>query len=79
VLQAKHLERAEDPEAGRAFLAAARSQAAEYRQETALRLVERGFAVAGDQADPFALMCLQGEILHDLDPWRKPGAPGGRR
>jgi ATP/maltotriose-dependent transcriptional regulator MalT len=63
VLCAEHLERAEDPEAARALLAAARSQAAEYRQETALRLVERGLAVAGDQADRFALMCLQGEIL----------------
>jgi tetratricopeptide (TPR) repeat protein len=66
VLRAEHLERAEDPEAARAFLAAARFQAAEYRQETALRLVERGLAVAGDQADRFALMCLQGEIMHDL-------------
>jgi class 3 adenylate cyclase/tetratricopeptide (TPR) repeat protein len=66
VLLAEHLERAEDPEAARAFLAAARSQAAEYRQETALRLVERGLAAAGDRSDRFALMCLQGEILHDL-------------
>jgi tetratricopeptide (TPR) repeat protein len=66
VLRAEHLERAEDPEAARAFLAAARSQAAEYRQEIALRLVERGLAVAADQADRFALMGLQGEILHDL-------------
>jgi class 3 adenylate cyclase/tetratricopeptide (TPR) repeat protein len=66
VLRAEHLERAEDPEAARALLAAARSEAAEYRQETALRLVERGLAVAGDPADRFALMCLQGEILHDL-------------
>jgi hypothetical protein len=42
VLRAEHLERAEDPEAARAFLAWARSQTAEYRQEVALRLVERG-------------------------------------
>jgi tetratricopeptide (TPR) repeat protein len=66
VLRAEHLERAEDPEAARAYLAAARSQAAEYRQEVALRLVERGLALATDRTDRFALTCLQGEILHDL-------------
>jgi hypothetical protein len=42
VLRAEHLERDEDPEAARAFLAWARSQTAGYRQEVALRLVERG-------------------------------------
>jgi len=66
VLRAEHLERAEDPEAARAYLAAARSQAAGYRQEVALRLVERGLALASDRTDRFALTCLQGEILHDL-------------
>lgn len=66
VLRAEHLERAEDPEAARAYLAAARSQAAEYRQEAALRLVERGLALAADRADRFALTRLHGEILHDI-------------
>jgi class 3 adenylate cyclase/tetratricopeptide (TPR) repeat protein len=66
VLRAEHLERAEDPEAARAYLAAARSQAAEYRQEAALRLVERGLALATDRADRFALTRLHGEILHDF-------------
>jgi len=66
VLRAEHLERAEDPEAARAYLAAARSQAAEYRQEAALRLVERGLALAADRADRFALTRLHGEILHDF-------------
>src|SRR5215467_6827847 len=66
VLCAEHLDRAEDPEAARAYLAAARVQAAEYRQEAALQLVERGLALADDRTDRFALMCLQGEILHDL-------------
>ncbi|HEX4185738.1 MAG TPA: adenylate/guanylate cyclase domain-containing protein [Stellaceae bacterium] len=66
VLRAEHLERAEDPEAARAYLTAARSQAAEYRQEVALQLVERGLALATDRTDRFALTCLQGEILHDL-------------
>ncbi|MBV8592478.1 MAG: AAA family ATPase, partial [Acetobacteraceae bacterium] len=66
VLRAEHLARAEDPEAAQAYLAAARSQAAEYRHETALQLAEAGLALASDQSDRFALTCLQGEILHDL-------------
>jgi tetratricopeptide (TPR) repeat protein len=66
VLRAEHLDRAEDPEAAAAYRAAARSQAAEYRQETALRLVERGLTLATDRADRFALTLLHGEILHDL-------------
>jgi tetratricopeptide (TPR) repeat protein len=66
VLRAEHLDRAQDTEAARAYLAAARSQAAEYRQEAALQLVERGLALAFDRIDCFPLMCLQGEILHDL-------------
>src|SRR5262249_5082742 len=48
VLHAEHLERAEDPEAARAYLAAARAKAREYRYETALRLVRRGLALAAD-------------------------------
>jgi tetratricopeptide (TPR) repeat protein len=66
VLRAEHLDRAEDPEAAQAYLAAARSQATEYRQEAALQLVERGLALAFDRTDCFSLMCLKGEILHDL-------------
>jgi len=57
---------AEDPRAAQAYLAAARSQATEYRQEAALQLVERGLALAFDRIDCFSLMCLKGEILHDL-------------
>jgi class 3 adenylate cyclase/tetratricopeptide (TPR) repeat protein len=66
VLQAQHLDRAEDPAAPRAYLAAARSAAAGYRYELAQRLVERGQALAVEPADRFALRCLQGDILHDL-------------
>jgi len=66
VLRAEHLDRAEDPKAAQAYLAAARSQATEYRQEAALQLVERGLALASDQIDRFSLMRLKGEILHDL-------------
>jgi predicted ATPase len=78
VLCAEHLERAEDPKAARAYLAAARSQATEYRQETALRLVERGSALATDRADRFALTRLHGEILHDFGAMPEAGAPTRR-
>ena len=66
VLHAEHLDRAEDPKAAQAYLAAARSQVTDYRQEAALQLVERGLALASDQIDRFLLMRLKGEILHDL-------------
>jgi tetratricopeptide (TPR) repeat protein len=70
VLHAEHLERAEDPDAARAYLAAARAQAGEYRYETALRLVRRGLALAADRADRLALQTLEGDFLHDLG-WMK--------
>ena len=41
VLRAEHLDRAGDPEAPRAYLAAARKQAAAYRNERALELADR--------------------------------------
>jgi class 3 adenylate cyclase/tetratricopeptide (TPR) repeat protein len=66
VLQAQHLDRAEDPAAPRAYLVAARSAAAGYRYELAQRLVERGQALAVEPADRFTLRCLHGDILHDL-------------
>jgi tetratricopeptide (TPR) repeat protein len=49
-----------------AYLMAARSQAAEYRPEAALQLVERGLTLATDQTGRSALICFRGEILHDL-------------
>jgi class 3 adenylate cyclase/tetratricopeptide (TPR) repeat protein len=66
VLHAEHLGRAEDADAPRAYLAAARSQAAEHRYELARGLVEHGLALAVEGADRFALACFQGDILHDL-------------
>jgi tetratricopeptide (TPR) repeat protein len=66
VLQAEHLDRADDAEAPRVYLTAARLQAAEYRYELAQRLVERGLVLAVERADRFALACFQGDILHDL-------------
>jgi len=66
VLHAEHLDRAEDPAAARAYFNAALAQAAEYRAERALGLVESGLALSNDRADLYALTRLQGEILHDL-------------
>ena len=65
VLYAEHLDHADDPKASQAYLAAARSQAAEYRHEHALRLVERGLAIARKNADAFALAYLEGDLLRD--------------
>jgi class 3 adenylate cyclase/tetratricopeptide (TPR) repeat protein len=66
MLCAQHLDRGDDDDAPRAYLEAARAQAAEYRTERALRLVERGVALARKRADLSALHLLRGEILHDL-------------
>ena len=65
-LRAEHLDRAEDPEAARAYYAAAGAQAAEYRYELALRLAERGLELARERADRFALGCLRADILRDF-------------
>lgn len=65
-LCAQHLDRGDDDGAPRAYLEAARAQAAEYRAERALRLVERGVALAKKRADVSALSLLWGEILHDF-------------
>ena len=66
ILHAEHLDRAENAEAPKAYLEAARAQAAEYRYDVARGLIERGAALAHSRADRFALACFQGEILHDL-------------
>jgi class 3 adenylate cyclase/tetratricopeptide (TPR) repeat protein len=65
LLHAEHLERAEDPAAAAAYLAAAAAQAAAFRYERALGLVERGLARAG-AGDRTALDLLRGEVLHEL-------------
>jgi class 3 adenylate cyclase/tetratricopeptide (TPR) repeat protein len=66
-LHAEHLDRAEDPGAAAAYLAAARKQAREYRYERALALVDRGLALArGDPAERFALTSLRGELFEHL-------------
>jgi tetratricopeptide (TPR) repeat protein len=65
-LYAEHLDRAEDPRAPAAYLAAAREQAGEYRYEQALALVDQGLALAADAGQRFALTCLQGELFEHL-------------
>ncbi len=66
VLHAEHLDRAEAPETAGAYLRAAQAQLANYHFERARALLVRGLAVAHEPTDLFALMCLQGETLHDL-------------
>jgi len=65
-LHAQHLDRAEDPRAPRAYLAAAREEAARYRFEQALALIQRGAELAQEAGDRFALTCYRGELLHDI-------------
>ena len=52
VLRAEHLDRADDPGAPAAYLAAAQAQVADYRYELALRLAERGLELAGEPGRP---------------------------
>jgi class 3 adenylate cyclase/tetratricopeptide (TPR) repeat protein len=65
-LHAEHLDRAEDPAAPAAYLAAAREQAGEYRYQQALALVDRGLALAAAASQRFALTCLQGELFEHV-------------
>jgi class 3 adenylate cyclase/tetratricopeptide (TPR) repeat protein len=66
VLHAQHLDRAEHPEAPRAYLRASMREAAAYRHDAAASMIERGLALSKDPADVFALTCTRGELLHDL-------------
>jgi class 3 adenylate cyclase/tetratricopeptide (TPR) repeat protein len=66
-LHAEHLDRAEDPAAPAAYLAAAREQARAYRYEQAQALVDRGVALeTGSAAERFELICLRGELSEHL-------------
>ncbi|WP_218508220.1 adenylate/guanylate cyclase domain-containing protein [Variovorax sp. dw_308] len=71
LLQAEHLDRAEDATAAAAYLRAAAQEAARLRFESALRLAERGGTVAADPARgnaavgcELALLC--GEMLREI-------------
>ena len=62
VLRAEHLDRAEAPEAPRAYLDAALAQAAALQPERALALAERGAALAREPDDVVALNMLRGRL-----------------
>ncbi len=61
-LRAEHLDRAEAPEAPRAYLDAAFAQSAALQPERALALVERGAALAREPGDVVALNMLRGRL-----------------
>ncbi|MEJ8825715.1 adenylate/guanylate cyclase domain-containing protein [Variovorax humicola] len=71
VLQAEHLDRAEDAGAAAAYLRAATQEAGRLRFESALRLAERGGTLAadparGDAAVGCELALLCGEMLREI-------------
>ena len=61
-MHAEHLDRAEAPEAARAYLAAAQAQSAALHPERALALADRGAALAREPADVHALNMLCGRL-----------------
>jgi tetratricopeptide (TPR) repeat protein len=65
-LWAEHLELAGDPAAAGAFRVAAEELARAYRQDSALAAVERGLALDPGARERFELLCLKGELCHDL-------------
>ena len=64
-LYAEHLDRAADVSAAEAYLNAAREEARNYHNESALRLSERGVEVAKG-AVRHALSCFRGDLLRSL-------------
>jgi class 3 adenylate cyclase len=65
VLRAEHLDRAGEPEAARAYLAAAKAQAILFRQDQAIALAARGLALATLAHDTFELAILVGDLQLD--------------
>jgi DNA-binding SARP family transcriptional activator len=66
VLHAEQLERADDPAAGAAWLAAARGEADGHRHERAHPFAARGLALAATASVRFELACCAAEALHEL-------------
>ncbi|HET9821002.1 MAG TPA: adenylate/guanylate cyclase domain-containing protein [Burkholderiaceae bacterium] len=64
-LRARHLDRAESPEAARAYLAAAVEAIERGRYEAAQGDIARGLEVARESGDRIALRLQQGQLLHD--------------
>lgn len=62
-LRAEHLERAEDEDASRAYLAAAIATKQAYRFERASQLAQRGLAIARNREDRFELALVLGDLL----------------
>jgi class 3 adenylate cyclase/tetratricopeptide (TPR) repeat protein len=66
-LMAEHFDRAQRPaEAADAYLQAARAQAERHRYDDALRLAQRGAALAPEGEVGSALVRLQGDVLREL-------------
>lgn len=65
-LCAEHLDKARDPGAAAAYLAAARTQQANYHFLHARMLVERALTIVGEVSVRFALLSLSGELLRSL-------------
>ena len=65
-LHAEHLDRADDPAAARAYLAAAEGEAAAYRVDRAMRLAERGLEVAKTAEDRGILAPAVGRYALDI-------------
>ena len=65
-LHAEHLERADDATAALAYLQAARNEAAAFRFETAMSLLDRGQALATRTDHRYALARYRGGMLHHL-------------
>jgi class 3 adenylate cyclase/tetratricopeptide (TPR) repeat protein len=64
-LRAEHLDRAEDPTAGEAYLDAAKTEIGLFHYERARELAERGLEVADDMTTRYALICLHGNVLRE--------------
>jgi len=65
VLQAEHLDRADDPDAAQAYLLASRQEADRFRFDAALALAERGVELAPAPTVGCALALLRGELLRE--------------
>jgi tetratricopeptide (TPR) repeat protein len=66
VLRAEHLDRAQDPGAAAALLAAAQEEARRLRCDTALRLAQRGWELARERELRYAFAMLRGELLREV-------------
>jgi class 3 adenylate cyclase/tetratricopeptide (TPR) repeat protein len=65
-LYAEHLDRAQDPDAARAYLLAAQVEAHRFRFDTALRLVERGGELTPESQLRYEFAMLRGGLLREM-------------